>query len=66
MDYPLPDLKDDDIEVEVYYCGLNFADLYTRQGLIPNRELPFVLGIECSGIITAVGSTANDQFEVKL
>lgn len=48
------------IEVNVEYSSVNFADLYTRQGLMPNKKLPFVLGIECVGTITAIGNVATD------
>ena len=48
-------MNDDDVTVSVHYCGVNFADLYTRQGLIRKRSFPFVLGMECTGIVTEVG-----------
>ncbi|GJQ85410.1 hypothetical protein Trydic_g23841 [Trypoxylus dichotomus] len=59
--YRLPPLSGR-IEVEVYYCGVNFSDLYTRLGFLPNT-LPFVLGTECSGVITAVG-VPGDHYKV--
>ncbi|KAJ8978998.1 hypothetical protein NQ317_015714 [Molorchus minor] len=37
-----------------------FFDLYTRQGLLPHRKLPFVLGMECTGTITALGVEDTD------
>lgn len=60
--YPLPSLEGN-VEVEVKYCGLNFADLYTRLGLIP-KEVPFVLGIECTGIITKIGDKTDTTLNV--
>lgn len=51
---------EDDIEVDVKYCGVNFADLYTRQGLIQNLKLPHVLGLECVGIVAEVGSKVTE------
>lgn len=63
-DHPLPELGPKDVEVDVYYCGVNFADLYTRQGLIPREQMPFVLGMECSGIITNVGEQVDNKFKV--
>ncbi|KAF2897023.1 hypothetical protein ILUMI_09139 [Ignelater luminosus] len=53
--FPLPPLNKK-VEVEVHYCGMNFADLYTRQGLMTDCKLPFVLGIECSGVIKNIGN----------
>lgn len=54
--HPLRPMNDDDVTVSVHFCGLNFADLYTRQGLIRKSSFPFVLGMECTGIITELGS----------
>ncbi|KAI4457234.1 synaptic vesicle membrane protein vat-1 -like [Holotrichia oblita] len=51
--YTLPSLEGR-IEIEVHYCGVNFSDLYTRLGFLQNK-LPFILGSECSGVISAVG-----------
>ncbi|KAK9718066.1 Zinc-binding dehydrogenase [Popillia japonica] len=50
------------IEVEVHYCGVNFSDLYTRLGFL-RHNLPFILGSECSGVISAVG-IHNDRYKV--
>nr|XP_022916525.1 synaptic vesicle membrane protein VAT-1 homolog [Onthophagus taurus] len=60
-DYSLPDLKDK-IEVEVYYCGLNFCDIYKRLGFF-NKPLPFVMGSEACGVITDLG-LKTDQFQI--
>ncbi|KAJ8916769.1 hypothetical protein NQ315_005774 [Exocentrus adspersus] len=57
-DFNLPKLEEY-IEVKVDYGGLNFADLYTRQGVMLNKKLPFVLGIECTGTITSVASATT-------
>ena len=35
---------------------MNFADIYTRQGLVREGNLPFVMGLECSGLVTNIGS----------
>lgn len=58
-DFPLPELNGL-IEVKIEYGGLNFADLYLRKGLMPDKKLPFVLGMEGVGIITAVGDDTKD------
>ncbi|XP_065206337.1 synaptic vesicle membrane protein VAT-1 homolog [Planococcus citri] len=57
------DCGENDIEVKVKYCGVNFADLYVRQGLIQNIKLPHVPGLECMGIINKVGNKVV-SFEV--
>lgn len=36
-------------------CGLNFIDVYQRDGLYPAGELPAVLGMEAAGVIEALG-----------
>jgi NADPH2:quinone reductase len=36
-------------------CGLNYIDIYQRDGLYPAGELPAVLGMEAAGEIDAVG-----------
>jgi NADPH2:quinone reductase len=41
--------------VKVDAAGLNFIDVYHRTGLYP-RDLPFTLGIEAAGTVTAIGS----------
>lgn len=42
------------------YGGLNFADLYVRKGLMPDRKVPFVLGMEGVGRVTAVQNNSTD------
>lgn len=58
----LPELNGK-IEVKVKFCGLNFADLYTRQGLMP-KKCPFVLGMECSGIVHRIGDPEITSLKV--
>ncbi|HEY9241002.1 MAG TPA: quinone oxidoreductase [Streptosporangiaceae bacterium] len=42
--------------VDVAAAGVNFADIYAREGRYPYaRELPFVLGQEGAGTVTATG-----------
>lgn len=43
------------VTVEVKACGLNFYDIYIRQGLSPDTSPPCTLGLECAGVVTAVG-----------
>jgi len=53
---PYPELENDhQVIVEVKTTGLNFADIYTRQGLIRETPPPFIMGLECSGVVTKVG-----------
>ncbi|KAK5640768.1 hypothetical protein RI129_009315 [Pyrocoelia pectoralis] len=54
--FPLPPL-DGNVEVKVECCGLNFVDIYTRQGFMQHYKLPMVLGTECVGVVSAIGCT---------
>ena len=40
--------------VRHHAIGLNYIDIYQRTGVYPN-QLPFILGMEGSGIVEAVG-----------
>lgn len=51
---------DNNVEIEVSYCGVNFADIYLRKGLIPTVNLPCILGLECVGIVKRIGSRVDD------
>ncbi|XP_077068332.1 synaptic vesicle membrane protein VAT-1 homolog [Siphateles boraxobius] len=57
-----PALKSGEVMVRVKMCGLNFADLMARQGLYDRLPSPPVSpGMECSGIIEAVGEDVTDR-----
>ncbi|CAK6961218.1 synaptic vesicle membrane protein VAT-1 homolog [Scomber scombrus] len=57
-----PVLKAGEIMVRVKACGLNFADLMARQGLYDRLPSPPVTpGMECSGVVEAVGEEVTDR-----
>ena len=57
VDENLPDLKENEVTVEVKAIGLNFADLFAIQGLYSaTPKGSFVPGLEYSGIIISAGS----------
>nr|XP_057904141.1 synaptic vesicle membrane protein VAT-1 homolog [Doryrhamphus excisus] len=57
-----PTLKAGEIQVRVKVCGLNFADLMARQGLYDRLPSPPVSpGMECSGVVEAVGEEVTDR-----
>ncbi|XP_058508676.1 synaptic vesicle membrane protein VAT-1 homolog [Solea solea] len=57
-----PTLKAGEIQVRVKACGLNFADLMARQGLYDRMPSPPVTpGMECSGVVEAVGEEVTDR-----
>ncbi|XVE51263.1 hypothetical protein DITRI_Ditri02bG0025900 [Diplodiscus trichospermus] len=51
-----PKIKDDEVLIKVEAAALNRGDIYQRQGFYPPPQgaSPY-LGLECSGIIEAVG-----------
>ncbi|XP_057716786.1 synaptic vesicle membrane protein VAT-1 homolog [Corythoichthys intestinalis] len=57
-----PALKAAEVLVRVKACGLNFADLMARQGLYDRLPSPPVSpGMECSGLVEAVGEEVTDR-----
>uniref|UniRef100_A0A3P9NS77 Vesicle amine transport 1 n=1 Tax=Poecilia reticulata TaxID=8081 RepID=A0A3P9NS77_POERE len=57
-----PTLKAGEVLVRVKVCGLNFADLMARQGLYDRLPSPPVTpGMECSGVVEAVGEEVTDR-----
>jgi len=64
---PAPEPGPGEVLVEVVAAGVNFADIYQREGIGGyRREPPFALGGEGAGIVTAVGEgvtglSAGDQ-----
>jgi NADPH:quinone reductase len=56
-DYPEPVPGPGQVLVDVAAAGVNFSDIYAREGRPPyRRELPFVLGSEGAGTIVALGA----------
>ncbi|XP_028311493.1 synaptic vesicle membrane protein VAT-1 homolog [Gouania willdenowi] len=57
-----PVVKPGEVLVRVKACGLNFADLMARQGLYDRLPSPPVSpGMECSGVVEAVGDEVIDR-----
>lgn len=51
------DLAPDEVEIRVHSAGLNFLDVLSALGLRPDQNGPdLVLGMECAGTVTRVGS----------
>jgi NADPH:quinone reductase len=62
VDAPIPTLKSNEALVEIKAAGVNFIDVYLREGRYP-APLPFINGQEASGIVKEVGA---DVSEVKV
>ncbi len=65
-DLPAPELRDDEVLVQVHAAGVNLVDAKVRNGefklLLPYR-LPFVLGHDVAGVVVKVGRNVR-QFKV--
>ncbi len=75
MEYSRPGVLDDidtrtfarrapapgEVEIEVHATGLNFIDVMRALGVYPGQEDgPAQIGVECSGVVTAVGADVDD------
>jgi NADPH2:quinone reductase len=54
VDLPVPTPKPNEALVKIQFAGVNFIDVYLREGRYPST-LPFVLGQEAAGVVTEVG-----------
>jgi len=59
VDLPVPTPKPDEAIVQIKAAGVNFIDVYFREGRYP-APLPFINGQEAAGIVTAVGNEVKD------
>jgi NADPH2:quinone reductase len=55
---PVPLPKPNEAVVKINASGVNFIDVYYREGRY-KTQLPFVVGQEASGVVSAVGSEAK-------
>src|SRR5712671_412746 len=55
VDLPIPDPKPNEAVVEIKAAGVNFIDVYFREGRYP-APLPFVNGQEAAGVVASVGA----------
>jgi NADPH2:quinone reductase len=59
VDIPAPKPKANEALVQLKAIGVNFIDVYFREGRYP-AQTPFVPGQEASGVVTEVGSDVKD------
>jgi len=59
VDLPVPQPKSNEAIVKIKAAGVNFIDVYNREGRY-KAPLPFVLGQEAAGVVSAVGSDARE------
>ncbi|MBE0674366.1 MAG: galactitol-1-phosphate 5-dehydrogenase [Bacteroidales bacterium] len=59
VDYPDPEIKDDEVLVQVKACSICGSDVHGYTGTTGRRIPPLIMGHEASGIIAAAGSNVN-------
>jgi len=59
VEMPVPRPKANEAVVKLAASGVNFVDVYFREGRYKAAALPFVLGQEGAGVITDVGAEAK-------
>ena len=59
VELPVPQAKANEAVVKIQAAGVNFIDVYNREGRY-KAALPFVLGQEAAGVVSAVGSDVRD------
>ncbi len=55
IDLPVPEPKPNEAVVQIKAAGVNFIDVYFREGRYP-ASLPFINGQEAAGVVTSVGA----------
>jgi NADPH:quinone reductase len=58
-DLLISDPNANEVQVRVSYAGVNFMDIGTRNGQL-KRMMPFIPGVEGSGVITKMGAEVKD------
>ena len=59
-DLPIPQPKPNEALVKIAASGVNFIDVYNREGRY-KQALPFILGQEAAGTVTAVGAEVHGE-----
>jgi NADPH2:quinone reductase len=59
VDLPVPQPKSNEAIVKIKAAGVNFIDVYNREGRY-KAPLPFVLGQEAAGVVSAIGSDVHE------
>lgn len=60
VDVPIPSPKPNEALVQIKASGVNFIDVYVREGRYPT-PLPFIDGQEAAGVVTEIGSEVTTQ-----
>jgi NADPH2:quinone reductase len=60
-DVPVVEPGPGEIRIRQHAAGVNFIDIYHRNGLYKTSGLPFVPGMEGAGVIDAIGAGVTDR-----
>lgn len=58
-DVPVPSPKPNEAVVQIKAAGVNFIDVYFREGRYPT-QLPFINGQEAAGVVTEIGNDVTN------
>src|SRR5258705_1940494 len=58
VELPVPTPKPNEAVVQIKAAGVNFVDVYYREGRYPT-PLPFINGQEAAGVVTQIGSEVS-------
>ena len=58
--FDLPPVGNGDVVIDQKAIGLNFIDVYHRNGLYPVADFPAIIGLEGAGIISQVGGDVGE------
>lgn len=58
-DFPVPKINENEILVKNSYAGINFIEVYFRNGIYP-ASFPYIPGREASGEVVSVGSNVEN------
>lgn len=61
-DVVLPELKEDEVKIQVKAAALNHRDEWARQGLYPNLKDGVVMGSDGAGIVIEVGKNLSQEW----
>src|SRR6266545_516008 len=59
IELPVPIPKPNEAVVQVKAAGVNFIDVYFREGRYP-APLPFIVGMEAAGVVATIGSEVSN------
>ena len=60
VDVADPTPGDGEAVVEIQAAGVNFTDVYSRQGVNPGPPLPRIIGVEGAGVVKSIGAGVTE------